>query len=228
MQQKIYILNIETSSTVCSVSVAQNGETIYLKEEDAGFTHAENLHLFIENVIKKLGLTLKELSAIAIGMGPGSYTGLRIGMSAVKGLCYALEKPLIGISTLQLMSKQLKAEKKFEENVIFCPLVDARRMEVYFSVFDWHLNVLEKTSSKIISLETNFEWEKYERKIFFGSGVEKSKEILSELQNSIFIPNIVPSAKWMEGISYEKFLKKDFESIAYTEPDYGKAFYTGS
>ncbi|MBC7865548.1 MAG: tRNA (adenosine(37)-N6)-threonylcarbamoyltransferase complex dimerization subunit type 1 TsaB [Bacteroidia bacterium] len=221
----MFILNIESSSTVCSVSLSLNGQTIFLKEENNGFTHAENLHLFIEDVLKSGNIQASRLDAIAVGIGPGSYTGLRIGMSTAKGLCYALNKPLIGIASLQAMSAGVKEITEMKSGDVLIPLVDARRMEAYFSVFDDQLNEIEKTDCKIITDESVADWRKYSSTIFFGSGLEKSKNFLNKLPQPKFVESILPSAKWMEKLSYEKFRKKDFENIAYAEPLYAKEFF---
>ncbi len=216
------ILNIETSTTLCSVSLAKEGKILACKEMNEGFTHAENLHVFIEQVLADSGKSTKDLDAIAVGSGPGSYTGLRIGVSAAKGLAYALNIPLIGVNTLQTMAAM--AVKKNQADILFCPMLDARRMEVYTAVFDKNLITLKETSAQIIS-ENNSEFFNSGNAIcFFGDGMPKSKEILKNIPKSEFIENIVPSAEGLAQLSYHRYLKQQFEDVAYFEPFYLKDF----
>lgn len=196
-----------------------------LCEEDNGYTHAEQLHLFMEKAVKDAGIALKDLSAVAVGLGPGSYTGLRIGMSAAKGLCYALQLPLIGISSLYNLSYKAKQTCGDKKDLHFIPLTDARRMEVYFSVFSNALAEIVPASAKVVDKNTAAEWSRYAPAAFFGSGMEKCEELLREIDGSVFIPGIKPSSENMAAKSYEKFLQKKFEDIAYCEPLYAKGFF---
>ncbi len=220
------ILNIETSTTLCSVSLAKEGKLIASKEVNEGYTHAENLHVFIEEVIAKAGSTVKDLNVIAVGSGPGSYTGLRIGVSAAKGLAYALQIPLIAVNTLQTMTAMAILQNKAD--VLFCPMLDARRMEVYTAIFDRSLNTVKATSAQILSEgELNF-FDTGKPICFFGDGMPKCKELLKSIQQASFIDNIVPSAAALAEISYQKFKKEQFEDVAYFEPFYLKDFLVNS
>lgn len=216
-----YILNIETSTTVCSVAITNDGELLALKEINNGFTHAENLHVFILEVLAEINITPQQLAAVAVSKGPGSYTGLRIGVSAAKGLCFALQIPLISINTLQLLSANVIDRKS---KAVYCPMLDARRMEVYTSVYDEHLNELIPTESLIVNDESITKYNTFPIIHFFGDGMNKCKSILEKNSNARFIDNIVPSAKAMGNLSYIKFKKQHFEDVAYFEPFYLKDF----
>ncbi len=213
-----YILNIETATKNCSVALAKDGKTIVCKEiAEEGYSHAERLHVFIEEVIKEAGITLNDLSAIAVSQGPGSYTGLRIGVSAAKGLCYALGIPLIAVDTLQSLASQVAIS-----NGLIIPMIDARRMEVYSAVFAPNLERKREVLAEIIT-ENSFE-NLQETLYFVGDCAEKCKSVLTK-ENYIFLDEIVyPSAKEMSAISFEKFKKSDTVDVAYFEPYYLKDF----
>ncbi len=213
-----YILNLETATKNCSVAIAKDGETILCKEmAEEGYSHAERLHVFIEECLQELQLTPKDLLAIAVSQGPGSYTGLRIGVSAAKGLCFALDIPLIAIDTLQVLASQLS----ISEGLII-PMIDARRMEVYSAIFNSKLYKIREVQAEIIT-ETSF-LESTETIHFVGDCSEKTKTVLTK-QNFIFHNEIVyPSAKEMSFLSYKKFQEKNFEDVAYFEPYYLKDF----
>lgn len=208
------------------MSVSVNGKVIAFKEEDKGYTHAENLHVFIETVLKEAKLTTKDLHAVAVGSGPGSYTGLRIGVSAAKGLAYSLHVPLISVNTLQIMAHS--AIEKIKEDVLYCPMLDARRMEVYCAFFDKDLNFVKETSAQIISEEDHSFFANEKTVYFFGDGMPKCKLILEKIPNSKFIENIKPSAVALAELSYSKFSTKQFEDTAYFEPFYLKDFLINS
>lgn len=216
------ILNIETSTKNCSVSLSEKGEVIAIKElNDGNYSHAEKLHVFIEDILKESNKQFSELSAIAVSKGPGSYTGLRIGVSAAKGLCFVLDIPLISVSTLQSLALQApKAEG------LIIPMLDARRMEVYSAVFDSDNNIIRAIQAEVLD-ETSFTTylENYQV-TFIGDGVSKTKEIIVH-PNAFYIDDKLPSAKEMSSLSYNKFKKQDFEDVAYFEPFYLKDFVTG-
>ena len=215
------ILNIETSTTVCSVALADKGQVIAAKEINEGYSHAENLHLFINEILATAKIDVKDLKAIAVGSGPGSYTGLRIGVSAAKGFAYALQIPLLAVNTLKIMASSTIG---IAEDQLYCSMLDARRMEVYCSVFDNQLNEIKATSAEIIS-EENLNYFTFSKPIcFFGDGMPKCKEILSQLPNASFIEGVEPSARQLAQLSYQKFLASQFEDIAYFEPLYLKDF----
>jgi tRNA threonylcarbamoyladenosine biosynthesis protein TsaB len=213
-----YILNIETATKNCSVALAKGGKTIVCKEiAEEGYSHAERLHVFIEAIIKEAGITLNDLSAIAVSQGPGSYTGLRIGVSAAKGLCYALDIPLIAVDTLQALASQVTISSG-----LIIPMIDARRMEVYSAVFAPNLERKREVLAEIIT-ENSFE-DLQETLYFVGDCAEKCKSVLTK-ENYIFLDEIVyPSAKEMSAISFEKFKKSDTVDVAYFEPYYLKDF----
>ena len=219
----VYILNIETSTTVCSVSVSENGNLVSLKEINNGFTHAENLHVFIEEVIKKAGIILKQLHAVAISKGPGSYTGLRIGVSAAKGLAFSLNIPLIALDTLQIITNSV--EINTNENAVFCPMIDARRMEVYTAIYDKNLELIKNTEALIVDENSIAHYTEYAKIYFFGDGMQKCKEVLQTLKNAEFISDILPSAKAMCNLSFKKYNNNLFEDVAYFEPFYLKDFF---
>lgn len=213
-----YILNIETSTKNCSVSIALNGKTVALKEiAEAGFSHAEKLHVFFEDILKENNLTFTSISAIAISQGPGSYTGLRIGVSAAKGLCYALNIPLIAVDTLQSLASQVK----FDDGVII-PMIDARRMEVYSAIFNYKFEKLRAVEAQIID-ENSFS-DINEKIYVIGDCQAKLKAVLTR-DNFVFLDDIIyPSAQEMSFLSYQKYQNNDFVDVAYFEPYYAKDF----
>ncbi|RDI52158.1 tRNA (adenosine(37)-N6)-threonylcarbamoyltransferase complex dimerization subunit type 1 TsaB [Flavobacterium glaciei] len=217
-----YILNIETATKNCSVALAKDGETIFCKEiAEEGYSHAERLHVFIEEIIKEAGITFKDLSAIAVSQGPGSYTGLRIGVSAAKGLCYALEIPLIAVDTLQSLASQVTVSSG-----LIIPMIDARRMEVYSAVFTPNFEQKREVLAEIIT-ENSFE--NFQETLYFiGDCSEKCKSVLTK-ENFVFLDKVVyPSAKGMSVISFEKFKINDTVDVAYFEPYYLKDFMVTS
>lgn len=217
------ILNIETATKNCSVSLSEKDKTLALVEFNEGrFSHAEKLHTFILDVLKNADKTMQDIDAIAVSKGPGSYTGLRIGVSAAKGLCFSLDKPLISIPTLTSLAKAVNVN----QGECIISLLDARRMEVYSSVFDSDHQQVEETKAEIID-ENSFD--KYLQKgkvCFLGDGAEKCKEIIKH-KNAIFFDNYFPSSKEMGKLSYKKYKNKDFEDVAYFEPYYLKDFVAG-
>ena len=219
------ILNLETATKVCSVALGKDGSLLALKEYHGEYSHAEKLTVFVEEILKEAGLKLSDLDAIAISKGPGSYTGLRIGVSTAKGFCFALDKPLIAISTLQSMANK-PSLKENTGNVLLCPMIDARRMEVYCAFYNMHNNLARDIAAEIID-EHSFEdiLQKY-KVIFLGDGAEKCKAILSQHQNAIFADNVFPSATDMITLSESAFHDKQFEDVAYFEPYYLKDFVT--
>lgn len=214
------ILNLETSTTVCSVSLGQDGRSIALKEIDNGYTHAENLTLFIQDVLEQAGIELEKIDAIAVSKGPGSFTGLRIGVSVAKGLCYALDKPLIAVDTLKAFTSM---QVKESGQSFFCPMLDARRMEVYCAVYDKDLNEIRPVSAEIITENSFRDLLNKSKVLFFGNGSQKCRNLINH-SNAIFIEDVVPSAAGMCSLSEELFLNKEFENTAYFEPCYLKDF----
>lgn len=214
-----YILNIETSTKNCSVSIAKNGEVVAIKELNNGnYSHAEVLHVFIDDILKSNGILSSELDAIAVSKGPGSYTGLRIGVSAAKGLSFAHNIPLISVDTLKALASSINVTDGY-----IVPMIDARRLEVYASVFDSELNLVSPTEAKVINSDSYQEYLESQKVYFLGDGSEKCKSILTH-KNAHFIDNHHPSAKEMAILSYDKFKKEEFEDVAYFEPFYLKDF----
>lgn len=223
------ILNIETATTVCSVSLAKDGKLLSLKEQNGDYSHAENLTVFIEAVLKQAKINISQIDAIAVSKGPGSYTGLRIGVSTAKGLCYSLDKPLIAISTLLSITQSIVQSSKFkvEGADLFCPMLDARRMEVYCSIYDFQGNVVKETAAEIIDEHSFSDILKTNKIVFFGDGSAKCKETFSKNSYAIFIDDVVPSAKDMIALSEKAYNEKQFEDVAYFEPYYLKDFVAG-
>ncbi|HEY9114749.1 MAG TPA: tRNA (adenosine(37)-N6)-threonylcarbamoyltransferase complex dimerization subunit type 1 TsaB [Bacteroidales bacterium] len=225
------ILHIETSSQVCSVSVSKNGNVAAIKESTDKNSHAELVTIFSEEVLKETGKAFSDLDAIAVSMGPGSYTGLRIGVSTAKGFCFAIDKPLIAISTLEAMAcGMVKFAKKsgfIHKNHLFCPMIDARRMEVYTAVFDSELKTIQEISAEIID-ETSFA-ELLEKHpiLFAGDGAEKCKDLFSSEKNAHFLDDFNPSSAFMAELAEKKFNAGNFENLAYFEPFYLKDFVSG-
>ena len=213
-----YILNIETATKNCSVALAKDGNTVLCKElSTEGFSHAEKLHVFIEEIIAETEISINDLNAIAVSSGPGSYTGLRIGVSAAKGLSFSLNIPLISVDTLTSLANQVL----FFDGFII-PMIDARRMEVYSAVFNSNKEIIRKVEAEILN-EDSFN-EIVEKIYFIGDSNEKAKAILNK-SNFVFLDEIkYPSAKEMSSLSYKKFLENNFEDVAYYEPYYLKDF----
>jgi len=217
------ILAIETTTKNCSVALFDNGILVQLKERNSGdYSHAEQLTLFIKEVLRESNITLKEVDAIALSMGPGSYTGLRIGTSTAKGLCYALGIPLISISTLKAMAFGMS---KAQQSELLCPMIDAKRMEVFAAIYDKNNKEVREVRADIVDKETYAEY--FNKSVFFfGDGAIKCKQIINNT-NAKFMEGIYPSAKDLGALSYQKFVNKDIEDVAYFEPYYLKDFVAG-
>ncbi|POY35410.1 tRNA (adenosine(37)-N6)-threonylcarbamoyltransferase complex dimerization subunit type 1 TsaB [Solitalea longa] len=217
------ILSIETATACCSVALSENEQLIAYKEETSPNIHASSLTLFIEEVLKTAGRVPSDLDAVAVSMGPGSYTGLRIGVSTAKGLCYSLDKPLIAINTLKAMANGLLLTGIDTKDTLLCPMIDARRMEVFTAVYNDQLEVIEETNAAIINEDSFAELLSNNRVIFFGNGAEKCKSVLTT-SNAIFIEDSVNSARYIAPLAYKQFEQKQFENVAYFEPFYLKDF----
>ena len=217
------LLAIETTTKNCSVALFENSNLLILKEQDSDeYLHAEQLTLFIEEVIENTNISLKEIDGIVLSKGPGSYTGLRIGTSTAKGLCYSLDIPLVSVSTLKAMAFGML---KKEDYKFYCPMIDARRMEVFASIYDQRNNEVREIRADIVDESTYAQFLK-DKVLFFGDGALKCKEIINN-PNAYFIKGVFPSAKDMGILGFEKFAKKDFEDVAYFEPYYLKDFVAG-
>ena len=214
-----YILNIETATTNCSVSLSKGGEILVLKEDHSlNYSHAESLHVFIEDVLKSAHIEPARLNAVAVSKGPGSYTGLRIGVSAAKGLCYALNIPLISVNTLQSLAYKVESGLGY-----IIPMLDARRMEVYSAIYNSEHQQIRETEAQILD---TFSFKAYldtDKVYFIGNGVEKAKTLIDH-PNAVFVENVLPSAHQLGQLAYDKYKKNDTEDVAYFEPFYLKEF----
>ncbi len=220
------ILLIETATKSCSVAISQNGLVLVKKEINEQNAHATSLTLFIDEVILQAKITFHQINAIAVSKGPGSYTGLRIGVSTAKGLCYALNIPLLAIDTLIAMAKGFITQNKISKSssALFCPMIDARRMEVYCAIYDVDCTEILKTEAKIID-ENSFSDILDKKKVyFFGDGAVKFTNTLSAQSNANIVDGFINSAADMSAAAYSKFLANDFEDVAYFEPLYLKEF----
>ena len=214
----VYILNIETSTRNCSVSISKDGEIIACQEiAEAGFSHAEKLHVFFKDVLKECHINFNDLSAVAVSQGPGSYTGLRIGISAAKGLCYSLNIPLIALDTMEILAKKLSVK-----NGLIIPMIDARRMECYTAIFDLNYQKIRPVLAEII--DENSYQDIQDTIHFIGDGATKFKAILSH-EKFVFHDDILfPSANEMGLSAFDKYKKNDTVDVAYFEPFYLKDF----
>jgi len=219
-----YHLLLETATTNCSVAIANKGELLFCKESnEADFRHSDYLHVFIEEGMRELGLSFSSLSAVGVSMGPGSYTGLRIGVSSAKGICYANELPLIAVNTLEVLAQAY--EQKGDEIIV--PMIDARRMEVFTMALNTNHESVQATSAMIISEEVIAAFP-VGKKVLFGSGAAKCKPILTG-KEFIYNDEIqFPSAKNMVSLVANKYANKQFEDVAYFEPFYLKDFHTNA
>lgn len=213
------ILNIETSTKVCSVALGKDGECIESSTiHDDKYSHAEKLNILIEALMQQVGIELGQLHAIAVSKGPGSYTGLRIGVSTAKGLCYGLDIPLVSVNSLLAM-----ANSQTQLGGTLCPMIDARRMEVFTAVFDHQLNELQATHAAIID-EGSFNDRLAEGPVyFFGNGSDKCAEVITH-ENAHFVKDVITSAESMCSISEQRFNASELEDVAYFEPFYLKEF----
>jgi tRNA threonylcarbamoyladenosine biosynthesis protein TsaB len=218
------ILHIETATIVCSVALSKDGQLLALKESETKNSHSSELTLFIDEVVKSPGFVLADLDAIAISEGPGSYTGLRIGVATAKGLCYALDKPLIGIPTLKAMAAGMPHTPSPS---LYCPMIDARRMEVFSAIFDDKGNEIRDTRAEIIDENSFHEYLAKNKMVFAGDGAEKCKQYLENHPNAVFLSGFKPSAKFMIAFAEEKYSNQLFENLAYFEPFYLKDFVAG-
>lgn len=222
------ILCIETGTDICSVGIARDGELISLRESDEGRDHARQVGVFVDELLDEMGLQPEDLDAVAVGKGPGSYTGLRIGVSFAKGLCYGIQKPLIAIGSLNALTEVAREDYEAGildvegwDDAVLCPMVDARRMEVYTQRFDAEGKALSEVTAEIIDGES-FAAERVSERPFviFGNGAKKCEEVLSGAQWVA----VAPSARGLVRLAEEAFEAGEFEDIAYFEPFYLKDF----
>ena len=221
------ILCIETGTDICSVGIARDGELMSLRESDQGRDHAKQVAVFVDELLRETGVKPDELDAVAVGMGPGSYTGLRIGVSLAKGLCYGLNIPLLAVGSLEALTDV--AIKDYEAGIIqvegwdeafLCPMVDARRMEVYTQIFNSRCEAQSEVSAEIITEDSFSQWRAKGKLVIFGNGAAKCQEILPD---AIYI-DVAPSARGLTRIAHQLFEAGKTVDIAYFEPFYLKDF----
>lgn len=217
------ILHIETSTEVCSVAVSQDGASIFSQEDFKGPSHATTLGVFVDEALSFADSHAIPVDAVAVSSGPGSYTGLRIGVSMAKGICYAKDIPLIGLPTLEVMCVPVLLFRDLPDDVLLCPMIDARRMEVYAAVYDRALRLLRPTSADIVDEHSYAEFLADRPVYFFGNGSAKCREVLQH-PNAHFIENIHPLAKWMFPLAEKANARQEFKDVAYFEPFYLKEF----
>jgi tRNA threonylcarbamoyladenosine biosynthesis protein TsaB len=215
------ILSLETSAKVCSVAIHDDTKLVATSEIHIEQSHASKLAVLIEEVKNKAGIELSKLAAVAISSGPGSYTGLRIGTSTAKGLCYSLNIPLISIGSLELLAFQMKEYNLHQ--AYLCPMIDARRMEVYCLVIDSTLSIVQPTEARVIDESSFKEYLDKSRVVFFGDGSDKCKDLIAH-ENANFVSGVYPKASHLGLMAFEKYRKNEVENLVNFEPHYLKEF----
>lgn len=219
------ILQIETATSVCSCALSLHGKTIAVKEINQVNVHIEKITLLIESLLKEAHYGFEDLYAIAVSMGPGSYTGLRIGVSTAKGLCYALDIPLLAVNTLEAMAQGfIDNYPEHGEGALICPMIDARRMEVYSAVYDTKLNQIDPVAARIIDEDSFESLSQRNTLILFGDGAEKFTDTFLANERIVIFKDFVNSATYLSKVAFEKAQNKTFEDVAYFEPFYLKDF----
>jgi tRNA threonylcarbamoyladenosine biosynthesis protein TsaB len=216
------ILSIETSTSVCSVALHQEGKLLTALEVHQEYSHASKLGILVNEVTKLTDIGIDKINAVALSSGPGSYTGLRIGTSLAKGLCYALDIPLISVPTLYLMVTTIS--RVYPEDVFFCPMIDARRMEVYCQIYDRDLAEIEPVQAKVIDSSSFENYFDIRPVVFFGSGAAKCKPVILH-RNATFLEDVNPGASQLGDLAYSKFQQGKFEDIVQFVPLYLKEFF---
>lgn len=226
------LLHIDTAGRFCSVALSDGEILLGLRESSEKHAHARVITIFIQELLDEARLKPFDLSAVAVSMGPGSYTGLRIGVSAAKGLCYALKIPFIGMNTLQIMAmgtREIAANAAiFSPDSIICPMIDARRMEVYSALYNREGNEIRETIAEILDENSYADLLQRQPIIFSGDGSPKLKPLLAGNKNAFFVDDFRPSAKYMFGLAFQKYVSSQFEDTAYCEPFYLKEFAAGA
>ena len=217
------ILHIETSTEVCSVALSQDGATIFSQEELEGQQHAVQLGVLVDEALSFADSHAIPVDAVAVSCGPGSYTGLRIGVSMAKGICYGRNIPLIGLPTLEVMCVPVLLRYDLPEDALLCPMIDARRMEVYAAVYDRALKVVRPISADVVDEQSYLEYLDKHPVYFFGNGAAKCREKITHA-NAHFIDNIKPLAKMMSPLAEKAVAVEDYKDVAYFEPFYLKEF----
>lgn len=218
------ILNIETATNVCSVAVSLDGKILFEKEDTTGPSHAALLGVFVAEALDVVRKNNCRPDAVAVSCGPGSYTGLRIGVSEAKGLCYGFGVPLIAVRSLLVMAKKvLDTQAGIKSEDLLCPMIDARRMEVYAAIYNSQLGTVRETAADIVDADSYETFLNDNSVFFFGNGADKCKDVLTH-HNAVFIDGVYPSAKYMVQLSQQAFNNKEFVDVAYFEPFYLKDF----
>ena len=217
------ILHIETSTNVCSVAVSETGQCIFEQTERGGMSHAEKLGTMVDEALSFTDNHAIPFDAVAVSCGPGSYTGLRIGVSMAKGVCYGRDLKLISVPTLELLCVPTLLGEKVEEGSLLCPMLDARRMEVYAAIYDRALRPVREVQADVVTSDTYKEWLDKGPVYFFGNGAAKCMEVINH-PNARLIEGVEPLAKWMQPLAERRFLNEKFEDVAYFEPFYLKDF----
>lgn len=218
------ILHIETSTEVCSIAVSKDGVCLFEREDREGPNHAVKSGVFIDEALSYIDSQLMMLDAVAVSCGPGSYTGLRIGVSTAKGICYGRSVPLLAVPTLELLCVPvLLREKAKEENALLCPMIDARRMEVYAAIYDRSLREVRPTQADIVDAETYRQWLDERPVYFFGNGAAKCMDAINH-PNAHLIEGIAPLAKWMFPLAERRLFDGKTEDVAYFVPFYLKDY----
>lgn len=223
------ILCLETATPVCSVALNEGCCTLALRETEGQNAHSEKITNFIREVMETAGIDYKQLDAVAVSKGPGSYTGLRIGVSTAKGICYAADLPLMAINTLHAMAYGMKEKlgNQITENDLLIPMIDARRMEVYAAIFDANLNKIEDTAARIIDENSFVDLRKDHHLWLFGDGAPKLSKVFENQPNISVVDGFRPSAAYMRPLAERALLNKEFVDVAYFEPFYLKDFIAG-
>jgi tRNA threonylcarbamoyladenosine biosynthesis protein TsaB len=228
----ISLLHIETSTRVCSIALSRDWELLAIRESEEKNIHSSAITVFIDEVMKEAGYAYPELDAVAVSKGPGSYTGLRIGVSVAKGICFAIDRPLIAIGTLQALAwgtreMLLKKEGMIKDDIVFCPMIDARRMEVYNAIYDKDLKEIRETKAEIIDKNSFNDFLQKSRVWFTGDGAEKCRDFFIDYPNAYFSEHPMPSARYLIELAETHFKAGQFEDTAYFEPFYLKDFIPG-
>lgn len=218
------ILNIETSTNVCSVSVSEDFRVVWNEEDHSGPNHSVSLGVFVEKALAEISNGGVKLDAVAVSWGPGSYTGLRIGLSTAKGVCYGSGAKLISVPTLKVLCVPVLLGKEIEDDALLCPMIDARRMEVYAAVYDRALREVRPVGADIVEVDTYKEFLDSHPVYFFGNGANKCKDVITH-PNARFIPGIEPLARNMHTLAERSFNEGNFEDVAYSTPFYLKEFH---
>lgn len=217
------ILHIETSTEVCSVALSENGQCIFSKEDRKGPSHAVSLGVFVDEALSFADSHAIPLDAVAVSCGPGSYTGLRIGVSMAKGICYGRDLPLIALPTLQVLCVPILLEQELPDDALLCPMIDARRMEVYAAIYDKALQEVRPTQADIVDAQSYAAYLEEHPVYFFGNGAAKCREMLIH-PNARFLEDIVPEARMMFPLAERRMAREEFADVAYFEPFYLKEF----